>query len=89
MNTLRELRLWHWNKVLSYRERARKFEKDVEDWEKVHVGFVCRHSRIQAKNAHREANRHLGAVQALNDCFPVGDTVEGDASRAKGGLLPA
>jgi hypothetical protein len=65
--TLRELREWHWNKVLSFRTRA-------EDFERRNPTGKNRYSANQARAAHGRANWHLGAVQALNDCFPIGDT---------------
>jgi hypothetical protein len=49
--TLRELRVWHWQLVLT--ERAAAEDK--------------RASRHTAKRHHARANFHLGAVQALND----------------------
>lgn len=82
MNTLREVRLWHWRKVLSYREVAQRHDTYADQWEREHPGKVCRFNRTKARNAHREANRHLGAVQALNDCFPMGDTAEQDDNRS-------
>ena len=32
----------------------------------------------EARMHHQLANFHLSAVQALNSCFPVGDTAERD-----------
>lgn len=81
MDTLRSLRLWHWRKVLSFRAVAVRHEAAADEWERLYPGKVNRHNRTMARNAHKNANRHLGAVQALNDCFPVGDTAEQDAAR--------
>lgn len=81
MDTLRSLRLWHWRKVLSFRAVALRHEAHSDDWEKKHAPHKNRYGRTKARDAHRNANRHLAAVQALNDCFPVGDTAEQDAAR--------
>ena len=62
---LRELRLWHWQMVLRYRGYERRAETQRSpQW------VINSHSKI--------ANFHLGAVQALNDLFPIGDTAEKD-----------
>ena len=83
MNTLRDVRLWHWRKVLNFRGVAARHEAYADQWEAAHPGKKCRHARCQARNATREANRHLGAVQALNDCFPEGDSVSWDHDTAE------
>lgn len=79
MDTLRSLRLWHWRKVLSFRAIALRHEAYADDWERRNPGKACRYSRTKARNAHKTANRHLGAVQALNDV--VSGTAEQDAAR--------
>lgn len=79
--TLRELRLWHWRKVLAYRAAALTEEAAAATWEAEHVGYACRYRRNRARNAHKRANWHLGAVQVLNDHFPLGDTAEQDAAK--------
>ena len=78
--TARALRLWHWRKVVSYRQRATDAERGAEAWERQHHGH-CRSLRNRARDAHRNADFHLGAVQVLNDQFPVGDTAERDMLR--------
>lgn len=83
MGTLRGLRLWHWRKVLSYRAVAQRHEAAQRDWDAKHgPKHKSTYNATKARNAHRDANRHLGAVQALNDCFPMGDTAEEDARLA-------
>lgn len=69
--TLTELRVWHWRKVLSFRSRGEKFDQRPDS----------RWARSQAKAAHRRANWHLGAVQAMNDIPELrGTTAEQDSN---------
>ncbi len=59
---LRQLRLWHW-------KQARTASKALQD----------RRSSRHTEKDHRAAYAlHMGAVQALNDCFNPGDTAEQD-----------
>jgi hypothetical protein len=81
--TARSLRLWHWQKVVSFRSRATETEKIADAWEQKHRGR-CRSMRNRARDAHRNANFHLGAVQVLNDQFSVGDTADRDLRMAMG-----
>lgn len=63
LDALRQLRLDHWRAVLFYSEEIRKCSGGTETL----VGIF------------REWHaRHMRAVQALNDLFPVGDTAEKD-----------
>lgn len=75
---LRSLRLWHWRKVLALRSVAAAHEAHADQWEQMHPGRPCRHSRSRARSYHRQANFHIGAVQALNDV--VSGTAEQDAA---------
>lgn len=81
MNTLRDVRLWYWRKVLSFRAVAHRHEKAQAEVEAKWPGKRLTYHATRARNAHKAANRHLGAVQALNDCFPLGDYAEQDAAR--------
>lgn len=76
--TLRELRLWHWNKVVAFRKKATEYEAHAENWEAKYPSKKCCYARNKAKFNHARANWHLRAVQALNDCFPVDDSVHSD-----------
>lgn len=78
--TLHALRLWHWHKVQSLGATALSHDAYTEAWEKQNAGHLCRSSRNKARDYHRNANFHLGAVQALNDVLP-GTTAEQDAAR--------
>lgn len=62
---LRALRLWHWVRYLRYTE----YEKNYRDLK----------SSYHADKNRRYATEHLKFVQALNDCFEIGDTAEKDA----------
>lgn len=59
--TLTELRVWHWRRAMASRQRADSFEKHLE---KKPDSRWC---ASQMRAAHRKANFHLRAVQALND----------------------
>lgn len=60
--TLKELRIWHWKKVLSARKRA--------DQKRTISKTPTGHYASEAIQADRLANFHLGCVQALNDVLP-------------------
>lgn len=62
LQPLRALRLWHWR-------HARAATAKRED------GRASRHTQELARQSW---NFHMGAVQALNDLFPIGDTAERD-----------
>jgi hypothetical protein len=71
--TLKELRIWHWQKLLQARLQQRKHEEKAETLrasaiyrQRVQAG----HSDITARSYQRTASLHLGAVQALNDSLP-------------------
>ena len=61
-NALRALRLWHWRHAIAATARR-------EDWRTTPA------TKAQARQAWAF---HMGAVQALNDLFPMGDTAEKD-----------
>lgn len=63
-DAMRALRLWHWQHALAATARR-------EDWRTTPA--------TQAK-ARQAWAFHMGAVQALNDLFPMGDTAEKDAA---------
>lgn len=67
LDGLRELRLWHWNSVVSGRVCA-----GVQEL----LGQV-----EVAKTFNDSADFHLKQVQLLNDFFPIDDTAENDASK--------
>lgn len=60
--TLRELRLWHWRRVVNYRAK-------VDD---------PKTNRFKRREYSQLHALHMGAVQALNELFPIGDTAERD-----------
>lgn len=62
--TLKELRMYHWDQVMSKRATANRTEARITD----HCGSHNRsYFKRTAAAAHKVANFHLGAVQALND----------------------
>lgn len=78
----RELRVWHWRKVVMARAKERYHEQAAELWECAHPGRRASFDRNRATAAHGIANWHLSAVQVLNDhpdC--AGTTAEQDAPR--------
>lgn len=63
----RELRVWHWRRAMSARVAANGYPGESP------------YARHRAKQNHRIADFHIGAVQVLNDhpdC--AGTTAEGD-----------
>lgn len=64
---LRNLRLWHWYQV-------RFATKRMND---------NRGTRFTKRDAQQAWNFHMGAVQMLNDFFPLGDTAEEDEVKAQ------
>lgn len=66
-DALREVRLWHWNKAVAYRNSA------------VFLAECENHPESVLMN--KAANFHIKAVQALNDCFEINDTAEQDAAK--------
>jgi hypothetical protein len=62
--TLRDLRVWHYRRMVSARTQARRAEQ--------------RGSRIVARNAHNTANAHRRFLSVLNDLFPRGDSAIAD-----------
>lgn len=81
LSGLRQLRLWHWKKALQNRASQGRHETYADEFEKAHPGKVNRYNRGIARTHARNANFHLGAVQSLNDLFPMGDTAEQDAAK--------
>lgn len=67
--TIRDLRMWHWRKVVTHRSNAERFEKHSREClaAGTHKKNELRHPDRQARINHRIANFHLKAVQALND----------------------
>lgn len=61
---LRVLRLWHWQHVVRYQKHLNN----------------PRTNRLKRREYHSLHTLHLGAVQALNEFFPIGDTAERDAA---------
>lgn len=64
LNALRRVRLHHWRQVCKLSDSLCS-------------GRGTEMSRINWRTQHAE---HMGAVQALNDLFPIGDTAERDAA---------
>lgn len=64
---MRALRLWHWQQV-------RRATQQMED------GRCSPHTR---KDANKAWTFHMGAVQTLNEFFPVTDTAENDAKNSR------
>lgn len=71
--TTRELRLWHFRKVLAYLATANDYARDAQQWEATHKA-KCRYSRTMEKNNNRTADFHMAAVEALNACPDCQDT---------------
>ena len=71
MNSLRQLRLFHWKKYFVHTRCEQNATKmNFESARQIHWA---------------EAMIHLRAVQVLNDCFELGDTAELDAFKEKHG----
>ena len=77
----REVRLWHWRKVLGFRKVAREFEEDAKSWEAVNPGKKARYFSSKARQNHGKADWHLSAVQSLNEV--VSGTAEQDDKEMK------
>lgn len=75
--TLRELRLWHWNKALSFRRTAERHEAAAAE----RPGNSGRHHRNKAKAARGREDWHLRAVAAFRDVVE-GDMELSDAQKA-------
>lgn len=73
---LREIRLWHWRKVLDASCEIRYYEL-MQQQGNAWSGFGNA-KLLHAKEVHA---LHIGFVQTLNDFFPVGDTAEKDAAK--------
>lgn len=81
---LRKLRLWHWiemNKAVCQYEEA-DYAADVHMHKSPAFSDRC---RAEARQARAMRALHLGAVQVLNDFFPMGETAEKDY---KSGMRP-
>lgn len=76
--TIREVRLWHWRKVLAFRKVGDDFIEKAKILERK-FGFTKRsYYRSKANQNYGKADWHLSAVHALNAAFPEGDTAEQD-----------
>lgn len=78
----RELRLWHWRRCLTTRARANKHGNEAANQEARNGMVEAKFQRRMERQAHKEANFHLSAVQMLNDhpaCLASGTTAEQDA----------
>jgi hypothetical protein len=64
--TLAELRVWHWRRVLSYRDLEHACAAKAAKHERLNGGR-CSYWRSKERNAYTRANWHIGAVQTLND----------------------
>lgn len=64
METLRDIRLFHWREAMRMRRRAK--------------GYTAKGNNAVAKALNKQANKHTRYVQVLNDHFPIGDTAERD-----------
>lgn len=71
LDKLRELRLWHWNKVLTNSRYIVWCNRQ---------GRPYTESQSYKLKVMDHAN-HMRFVQTLNDFFPVGDTAEKDAAK--------
>lgn len=81
--TLRELRLWHWRKVVTHRAKAMRHEARDAAWHERHPQYP-RPRGADARAEHRIADWHLTAVQTLNAYFPDPlDTAERDDSNGR------
>lgn len=79
IRTPRDVRKWHWLKVLQFRARAQRHEGYAAE---AIVPSAAANARRQARAYHRRANEHLSAVQALNDVPELqGSTAEQDCAR--------
>ena len=79
--TAREVRLWHWRKVMTHRGNAKMFQAQMEAWEIEHAPLKARHSRSKMNQQNGIADWHLNAVQALNEF--VSGTAEQDEIESK------
>lgn len=80
-SNIKELRVWHWNKVLSFRAKAREIQVAVDKWEVEHAPLINRYGRSKMNQANGQADWHLSAVQALNEFLPH-TTAEDDAAHS-------
>lgn len=79
--TAREVRLWHWRKVMTHRQNAKKFSELLAAWEAEHAPLKCPHYRSKMNQQNGIADWHLNAVVALNEF--VSGTAEEDEARSK------
>lgn len=73
---LRELRLWHWRKVMSFREAANLQWKEARERKEKHPDHEPRYMNSRARQNDRRADWHLNVVVMLNDF--VDGTAEDD-----------
>lgn len=86
---LRRLRLWHWDAMA---DASRDASVVPGNWPRLE-GMTDAQYRIfelaRVEECRERFSLHLGAVQALNDLFPVGETAENDRVQvARHGRLP-
>lgn len=74
---MRELRLHHWKGVLFYRKKQTRLEHAYESCKEEYAKDNLKNHMEGAKHI---ANFHLGAVQLLNQFFPIGDYAENDVT---------
>lgn len=70
--TLKELRMWHWEKALECSVAKRQMEGRMEECNETESAVMYQYAR-------QGWNLHMGAVQALNDVLP--GTAEQDCER--------
>lgn len=74
--TLKDLRIWHWERVESHRKSQRKYEHEIECGHPAHF-----YNERKVADHKRNADFHLKAVQALNDILAT--TVFQDIEKRK------
>lgn len=74
---LRKLRLWHWLEMLKAVKEYEESDYAADRHMQGNPGFSEK-LRADARSARAKRAIHLGAVQVLNDFFPMGETAEKD-----------
>lgn len=84
----REVRMWHWQRVMNYRATARKHMAQIDLMEKEGKGQkAIRNVASLARQANGRADFHLKCVQAMNDIPSLlGTTAEYDCARFEGNV---
>jgi hypothetical protein len=79
--TLRELRLYHWQAYLLHHAHVQNLRlhltHEFTAWLSEKAG-TKNEIKLKILELDKTANMHLGFVQTLNDFFPVDDTAEKD-----------